>query len=145
MKTYEADGITLTLHTGTPIRVHVLYEKLPDPAGDMEAIARDRFIIAECIVQSYSFEDETHPLSRYYQERDGKTILERYELFLNLLEIKDLNTIFDAREATVHIDPPIELPDEVVTDDQKKDTLSNGSETGKKPKSVNATKIKAGT
>lgn len=138
-KRFETDNFWLDMHTGTPLRLYILEQRLAqniiklDDEGDLtwEYFVLDRFTIAEAIVQSFHFDDESHNLCQYYLQREGKTISERFLLFQQLLELTDIDILSEARQSTRLVELPLDLPSDVQSAGEKKDISSNGSKKDK--------------
>ena len=107
-KTHKIEGYgKLTMHPGKPYSETLITKMLIDKLGgtviddSIEGLANDRFIIAEAYLRHFEPDENINgSLHIYLAQRRGLELTERRELFLQLVEVGDMDALYDAYAAT---------------------------------------------
>lgn len=133
-KPHSENGVTLYLLPRLNMRFYRVkdeVEKVYPPSSNLAAISIDRFATLEALsLAPFCEAPADNPFTVYFEQRNGKTVLERFELFETLMDIDEINVIYNAYTANREPVLPLELPADIVNDEQaKKNGSSSGLET----------------
>lgn len=130
-KPHSENGVTLYLLPRLNMRFYRVkdeIEKAYPPGSNLAAISIDRFATLEALsLAPFCEAPDDSPFTAYFEQRTGKTVIERFELFETLMDIDEINVIYSAYTANREPVLPLELPSDIADDEVKK---SNGSSNG---------------
>jgi hypothetical protein len=122
--TDEKTGVTLWMHPSTSMRFYDNYDALRKAGVDTTTPITETFVYADGLLLAIESDRTDLTLQAYLDLRDGKTALERYELFITLVDFEYNRMVISAFTATRHEEFPSEIPPEIASDPQAK---KNGS------------------
>ena len=139
--TDDKTGVIFWMHPAIPMRYFAAREYFEeqklDPADDII----DMFLTVDTIILAIESERDDLILVRYLDMRNGKTVPERYELFLALVSYEYIKIIGNAYRATRKNEFPLDIPPEIAADENEKKSTSTNSSKGKsKPNKKQAPK-----
>lgn len=129
----EKTGITLWMHPSISMRYFDNYDALRKAGIDTSTPIVETFVYADGLILAIESPRSDLSLQAYLDLRTGKTALERYELFLSLVDFEYNRMVIQAYQATRAEEFPSDISPEIEADPQAK---KNGSSitTKTKPK-----------
>ena len=125
--TDEKTGVTFWMHPALPMRFFAARDYFVEQGLSPTEPIIDAFITADACTLCIESERNDLSLQRYLEMRVGKTVGERYELFLTLVNAEYAVIINAAYHATRKEEFPSDIPPEIASDNDLKKSTSRTS------------------
>lgn len=136
-KPHSENGVTLYLLPRLNMRFYRIKDeikKVYPSDSDLASISIDRFATLEALsLPPFVDAPADSVFSLYFEQRTGKTVIERFELFETLMDIDEINIIWSAYSANREPVLPLELPPDVAEEDEQAKKNGSSSGLGNKP------------
>lgn len=138
----EKTGVTFWMHPSTPMGYFVSRDYFVGQGLSPNDFVIDMFLTTDAFLLAIESERDDLNIQRYLDMRIGKTVKERHELFLVLIDFDYADIVINAYKNTRKNEFPLEIPPEIANDDKLKKSTSQTSSNGRsKPKTTQETSV----
>lgn len=120
-------GVTFWMHPSIPMGYFATREYFVSSGLSPTDAIIDMFLTGDSFILAIETERDDLSLQAYLNMRVGKTIAERYELFLTLVDFGYSDAISSAYNATRVDEFPSDIPPEIASDENLKKSTSRTS------------------